>query len=156
MKKILVYLLFAISFFSLSACSSSPGEKIDNVVWTDSQGRTMSVNELRGQWIVLNYWAAWCRPCLVEMPDLETLHNKYHNVVVVGINYDDWDDAQLNQFAEEWNITYSLIRPDISAQLGIDRLPGLPTTYFIDPEGYLRGPLVGEKSLKQFESFMGL
>ena len=49
---------------------------------------TASLEELRGQWVVINYWAQWCKPCIEEIPELNALDQKYEQVTVLGVNYD--------------------------------------------------------------------
>lgn len=102
----------------------------------DGQPRTLS--EFRGKWVVINYWATWCPPCLEEIPDLVDFHERHHDrdAVVIGINYEDIPAPQLRAFSEEYFINYPILQAE-DMRPAHERLSvgGLPTTYIISPEG---------------------
>jgi len=115
-----------------------------------NQGTPVRFAELRGQVILLNFWATWCRPCIEEMPLLEELHTQYRDAdfTVLGVNIEDTTDSdklrQVNSFVNSKNITFPILYDHqkavfnaIQEQIIIKQM-GLPTTLFIDSNGDVR------------------
>lgn len=121
-------------------------------------GELVSLVDYRGQWLVLNYWATWCRPCIKEFPELDALHDNHADVTVLGLNFENAEDERLRRFLEQNPVSYPILRVDVyepPAQLGAP--PGLPTTFLVDPDGLLRHTITGlvsEASL--LEALQGL
>lgn len=117
----------------------------------DMQGELHSLDQYRGKWVVVNYWATWCPPCLEEIPDLVDFHerNKDRDAVVVGVNYEDISAEQLTAFVERHMVSYPVLRAEPFADSPLGSIPGLPTTFVIDPEGHAVarqvGPITGEQ-----------
>ena len=117
----------------------------------DLAGKTHSLADYRGKWVIVNYWATWCPPCQEEIPDLVDFHErrKDKDAVVLGINYEDIGAEQLQAFADSFMISYPVLRskPEITTPLGT--IPGLPTTFIIAPDGTAVarqvGPITGDQ-----------
>lgn len=119
------------------------------------EGKQHSLSEYRGKWVIVNYWATWCPPCLEEMPELMSFHDKHkdRDAIVLGINYEDIEKAELKEFLEDYFITYPILRADpTSAHTPFGLLRGLPTTYIISPDGELVTTRVGSVSGEYLES----
>jgi thiol-disulfide isomerase/thioredoxin len=117
---------------------------------------TASLEELRGQWVVINYWAQWCKPCIEEIPELNTLDQKYEQVTVLGVNYDGAIGEALAQQQTRLGLAFASLEADPSAQLGIPRPIVLPTTLILDPDGQLAASLVGPQTIESLERAMNL
>ena len=103
---------------------------------TDSKGKIHSLEEHRGKWVLVNFWATWCPPCREEIPDLIALHeNKKNNLVVIGVAMDYRNAKEVFQFAEQAKITYPLVLGNYKIAEQVGAVPGLPTTYLYDPKG---------------------
>ena len=123
----------------------------------DLQGKQRSLAEFRGKWVVVNYWATWCPPCLEEIPDLQAFHDRHadKDAVVVGVNFEDIPPEQLKAFAEENFISYPVLRNgDMSPAHERLAVGGLPTTYIISPEGVPVAHQVGTITGADIERFM--
>ncbi|MCO6411347.1 MAG: TlpA family protein disulfide reductase [Thiogranum sp.] len=109
----------------------------------DLDGRPQSLEQYRGKWVIVNYWATWCGACRKEFPDLVSLHEQHRDsdIVVVGINFETIDRKQLQAFVAAQNISYPVLRSDPVRVTPIGPVPALPTTYIIDPDGK---PVAGE------------
>lgn len=123
----------------------------------DVQGKDRTLSEFRGKWVVLNYWATWCPPCLEEIPDLVAFHERHRDrdAVVVGVNFEDIPAGQLKAFVEEYFISYPILRGDgmraPSPELAVG---GLPTTYIISPEGEPVARQIGSITGEAIEKFL--
>ena len=102
----------------------------------DSKGKHHKLSEYKGKWVLVNFWATWCPPCLEEIPDLVALHdNKKNKLVVLGIAMDYRDPKEVLKFAEQQMISYPVILGDQDVANQVGRLTGLPTTYLYNPQG---------------------
>lgn len=111
---------------------------------TSFEGQKITLSELRGQVVIINFWASWCPPCREEASYLETTWRKYKDkgVVFIGVDYVDTEEKAL-AYIREFNITY-FNGPDIGTRLAqAYRLDGVPETYFIAKNGELRGVKIG-------------
>jgi thiol-disulfide isomerase/thioredoxin len=122
---------------------------------TDTNGKTHSLSGYKGKWVLVNYWATWCPPCLEEIPDLIALHeNKKNNLVVIGVAMDYRNAKQVTDFAEGLLVEYPIVlgTPEIVSQIGPVR--GLPTTYLFNPEGKMVAQQVGLITRASVESYI--
>ncbi|MDA1241296.1 MAG: redoxin domain-containing protein [Chloroflexi bacterium] len=104
------------------------------------------LSDLRGQPVLLNFWATWCGPCRTEMPDLQVAHDT-EGVVVFAVNSQE-PDAAVTRFVEEFGLSFPTAIDRDGAVREHYGVIGLPATFFIDPEGILRarnfGPVYGD------------
>jgi cytochrome c biogenesis protein CcmG/thiol:disulfide interchange protein DsbE len=103
---------------------------------TTFEGDTISLADLRGKPVVINFWASWCPPCRIEAPLIERTWRAYKDrgLVFLGINIQDRQEDALN-YMREFDITYPN-GPDPTGEIAIDYgVSGLPVTFFIDTKG---------------------
>jgi len=107
-------------------------------------GRTVTISELRGQVVVINFWASWCDPCREEAAYLEQTWRKYKDqgVVFLGVDYVDTEKAAL-AYIKEFDITY-VNGPDLKTRISDSyHIQGVPETYYVAKNGELRGVHIG-------------
>lgn len=111
---------------------------------TTFDGQAIRLSDLRGQVVVINFWASWCIPCREEAPILEATWRAYRErgVVFIGV---DWVDTEKEALAyiDEFDITYPN-GPDLGTRIAqAYRIQGVPETFFVDHTGMLRGVHIG-------------
>ena len=123
----------------------------ENFTVTDAQGKPHSLAGYRGQWLIVNFWATWCPPCLEEIPDLVAIKESRKDVQVIGIAMEFQDDKQVMQFADGMFVNYPIVLGDRKISASIGPVDGLPTTFIYDPQGRLAERHVGKITRKQIE-----
>jgi peroxiredoxin len=106
--------------------------------------RKVSLNQFRGQVLVLNFWATWCPPCVEELPSLMSMQERTRakGVVVLGISI-DVDDNAYHRFLQQRNVNFLTVRDPDQKVAGMYGTSGWPETYVIDRRGKLRRKFVG-------------
>lgn len=125
-------LVLAITLVLLGACSSDPS----------------GLAAYRGQWVLINYWAQWCKPCIKEIPELNELDHSRDDVTVLGVNYDGLTGAELESQLTALKVGFATLEQDPAASLGVTRPVVLPTTFLLNPDGELVATLVGPQTLE--------
>ena len=103
----------------------------------DLNGEIHRVSELQGKWLVMNFWATWCTPCIEEMPELEDFHRRHKDkdAVVWGITFEEIGEQKIRNFLFELDITYPILGYGQEPNTGFGKVSVLPTTFLIDPHG---------------------
>lgn len=109
----------------------------------DLEGKTISLSQFRGKTVLLNFWASWCGPCRAEMPHLQKFFEESgDDLTPIGVNLME-DRSQVERFAQKQGLTFP-IALDLEGKVGSSyKVRSIPTTFFIDPEGIIRGKKVG-------------
>jgi thiol-disulfide isomerase/thioredoxin len=107
----------------------------------------------RGKWVVVNFWATWCGPCLKEMPELSALDAMREHVEVIGLAYDDIEPAALKAFLQTHPVVYPIALVDTYKPPADFATPrGLPTSYLIAPDGRIAKQFLGPVTAKDIEA----
>ena len=122
----------------------------------DVHGQMQSLDQYQGKWVIVNYWATWCGTCLKELPDLVSLHegNKDRDIVVVGVNFESIDNDRLKAFVTEQAIPYPVLRSEPVPVTAVGKVPALPTTYIINPDGKVVAGQVGLVTRQNLEDYI--
>ncbi|MCC5885833.1 MAG: TlpA family protein disulfide reductase [Gammaproteobacteria bacterium] len=158
----LVIILGLLGLLSACADNSQPardsmnaavGAAADSIPLLD--GTTLSLSELEGRWVFVNYWAEWCAPCREEIPELNALQAEAGDrVLVLGINFDQLPVEVMGPQAEKLGIRFAVAAEDPRDLLGITLPEVLPSTYVFDPQGNQAGVLLGPQDLDQLRAAM--
>lgn len=139
----------ALTIESRPANTGLTGWQAPDFALATADGGTLQLSDLRGQVVLLNFWATWCPPCKAEMPDLNALHLEHgaaRRFAVVGVNVQE-SAEQVRAFAEPRELAFPLAldtRGDVST--GLYAVRGLPVTYIIDRDGRVADTWQGQIS----------
>ncbi|MCU7554061.1 TlpA family protein disulfide reductase [Alteromonas sp. ASW11-19] len=104
-------------------------------------------SDYEGQWVVVNYFAEWCAPCLREIPELvEFSRTAPANTELFAVSYDPLTKDKLYALKDQYQIDLPLVVPDAELVLPMQKPPYLPATFIIGPDGQVRKTLMGEVS----------
>ncbi len=146
--------LLGLLAWGLKKAQAGPVEKgmAPDFTITSFNGRTVALGDLRGQVVIINFWASWCPPCREEAAYLEETWRKYQDqgVVFIGVDYVDTEKEAL-AYIEEFDITY-LNGPDVATRISqAYNIQGVPETFFVAKNGELRGVHIGPMQSPQLD-----
>jgi thiol-disulfide isomerase/thioredoxin len=123
---------------------------------TDSQGKPQKLSQWQGKFLLVNFWATWCAPCVEEMPELSELQKDLikSNIQLIGLGIDS--PSNISEFAQKYQISYPLfaagvVGTDLSRQMG-NQAGGLPFTVLISPDGNVLKSYLGRLNIQQLRS----
>lgn len=120
----------------------------------DSTGKIHKLDDYKGRWVLVNFWATWCPPCLEEIPDLIALHNERKDIMVIGVAMDFSDPNEVMKFVKKMAISYPTILGNRKIAAQLDEVSMLPSTYFYDPEGKPAARKLGLITRESIEKFI--
>ena len=115
----------------------------------DMDGRLYKVSDYRGKWLVINFWATWCPPCLHEMPELERFYQQNRERAQVwGVSFENGDKSTILEYVERLGVTFPILGYGQDPLTGYGEVNVLPTTFIIDPQGLFwhrfEGPITAD------------
>ena len=141
----LLFVLFCVAGVT-QAVAAEPVMAPDFALKSDS-GRNLRLREMRGQVVMINFWATWCGPCREEMPKLQQLYDKYRNTgfILLGINIDD-NSANAVRMARKLGVTFPVLFDQGKVVSKLYQVDAMPSTVLIDRDGKTRYRHRGYKS----------
>jgi thiol-disulfide isomerase/thioredoxin len=159
-----ITLIFALLF--LVGCASAPAEPTPtpeagpaedsfpapDFTLTALDGTSYTLSELRGKWVLINWWATWCGPCVTEMPYLQRIADeRAEQMVVLGVNLSE-SREQVEAFANENGISFPLLLSPSDTTVIDYNVIGLPQTLLVNPDGDIVARQFGALIPQTFES----
>lgn len=122
----------------------------------DSTGHIHRLADYRGKWVLVNFWATWCAPCLEEIPELADLYNAHKNkdLMVIGVAMEYPSPQIVLDFLKENPIPYPVVMGDYKMAKQIGAVAALPTSFLFDPKGKLASYQPGPVTRKSVEEYM--
>jgi thiol-disulfide isomerase/thioredoxin len=149
----------AISTLPISSGPVNIGDMAIDFTLTNLDGTAVTLGDHLGQPTVINFWASWCGPCRIEMPELQTLHDRYaaDGLVILAVNQAETADVAAGFFFDEMGLTFANPLLDSEAAAA-DKygVRNLPTTFFIDTNGQVTAVHRGPALLSQFEDYLAV
>jgi thiol-disulfide isomerase/thioredoxin len=101
----------------------------------DTAGKPQRLADFKGRWVVVNFWATWCVPCIQEIPEISAFRKAHGDVVVIGVAVDAEDAPKVQAFAKKVGHDYPLVLSNASVEKQLGEPKALPTTRVYDPNG---------------------
>ena len=126
-------------FAPINAADISPGQPAPEFTLKSLKNGNLSLKELRGQVVMINFWATWCGPCRQEIPVLNTLYEKYRDTgfVLLGVNVDS-ESVNAIQMVSRLKATYPILFDSDKRASVLYHVSAMPTTVLIDRDGKVR------------------
>ena len=143
MKKWLLVILLSLPVPAMAA---------DGWSLMDTEGKVIRLSDFKGKWVLVNFWATWCPPCLAELPDLAKM--KDEKIAVVGIAVSYRNPEEVLDFVRKKGIPYPIVlgNEDIASKFG--GIDSLPTSFLYSPEGRLVGQHEGPLTQNEIRDFI--
>ena len=133
------------------------GQKAPDFTLNILDGGQISLSALEGKAVLINFWASWCIPCREETPDLVRAYHAHHTegLVILGVNLTSEDTMpEIKAFVEEFQMPYPVLLDQDGKVAALYRLPGIPTSVFINRQGVITRLQVGKMAAEQIEAFL--
>lgn len=101
------------------------------------EGGNARLSDYRGKWVLLNFWATWCSPCVAEMPSMEEFSKKFKtkNMVVLAVSVDRGGPDKVKRFVKQYGLTFEIFHDPDSEASNRYGVSSLPSTFVINPKG---------------------
>lgn len=128
-------------FFCAMACGAT---------FKTLDGETFSTGDLSHRWLIINYWAGWCDPCLQEISVLNRFYQSHsaEKVLLLSVNYDHLPTPALQRLVKKLHIHYPVLTRDPARELKLGFISAIPVTFIFNPQGKLVDTSYGGVSLK--------
>lgn len=120
----------------------------------DLSGQQVRLSDFQGKTVLINFWATWCGPCRLEMPAIQARFEGHAgDLAVLAVNFDE-PAAVVRQYAEELQLTFTILLDPGGEIQRLYRVRGYPTTYFIDQDGKVRIQHIGLMTETQMDAYL--
>lgn len=149
--KLVFKLFFTVIVYWLWIAYASAGTMLH-----DMTGQKISFFDLQGKWVLINYWASWCQPCIDEIPELNNFYekNKENNVALFAVNYDALPLRMQQQLIKQFDIHYPSLKRDPANALQLGDIRGVPVTFVFNPQGQLSNTLYGGQTVESLKEVL--
>lgn len=147
LKTLLTTALLSVSFTVSANGLMTPVEakEAKNFTLMTPTGEKLSLNDFSGKYVLVNFWAYWCSPCLKEFPDMQELYEKADKskLEIIGVHAGPYN-SEAADFVKHFGITFPIVSDPDTSLKGWD-IPALPMTYLISPDGKLAYKAIGPR-----------
>ena len=124
---------------------------------TTLDGASFDLSKQNGKWVIVNFWATWCSPCLKELPDISAFVAAHKDkVAAIGLDFEEADKADIEKFLKTHPLSYPVAQVDTdNPPQDFDTPKGLPNTYVIAPDGHVAKAFLGPVTAKDLGDAIG-
>ena len=149
-----IILTGCLSSYVISHASAGDNELVDFQL-LDLSGQKHALSDYRGRWVIINFWATWCGPCIKEIPELVRFQREYRTKAqVLGINFEQSKTQDIERYSNQLEINYPILRISDEPLVPFEPLKGLPTTFLVSPQGKIIYRHLGPLSYEQFRRWI--
>jgi thiol-disulfide isomerase/thioredoxin len=150
MNRVVSILLLALVAGTATAATAAK----PTLVVTTLDGGSFDLSKQSGKWVIVNYWATWCSPCLKELPDISAYVTAHKDTVAaIGLDFEDSDKADVEKFLKTHPLSYPVAQVDVdNPPKDFDTPKGLPNTYIIAPDGHVAKAFTGPITAKNLDA----
>ena len=132
------------------------GDAASDFHWYDSNGKKISLSDLKGKTVLINFWATWCGPCKKELPDIENLSKTFASkgLVVIGVSVDKGSDllSDVSNFVSQNGLTYQIVIDNDNVADAYGNINAIPTSFLVNKDGKIVDKWIGTRDKAFFES----
>jgi peroxiredoxin len=132
------------------------GDKARDFVLNDVAGNPIQLSDFRGQPVILNFWATWCGPCRIEMPDLQAVYDQHQGdgLIILAIDREETAETVRAFFYDELDLTFTPLLDEEGEVARLYNVLNYPTSYFIAPDGSITAVHLGLMTESQIEGYL--
>ncbi len=146
----------AVVFIAATTSIANAAGQVADFSFKDIDGKTHQFSDYRGKWVIVNYWATYCGPCLSELPALNSISKKFKDkVVVLGMEAGETSNDELKQFVDTKKLNYVVAPTQDSTMFAMGLLYGVPTTFIVNPKGQIVDTHMGAVTVAQLQNYIG-
>lgn len=148
--------LLLAALVALAAPAGLAAAPVPALALTTLDGDAWSLAAQRGRWVVVNFWATWCSPCIREMPEIDAFAAGREDVEVIGLAWQSASPEEIRAFLDAHPVSYPVALLDpFAPPADLDAPRGLPTTWVIDPQGVRVKTFLGPIEVADLERIVG-
>ena len=122
-------------------------------------GKAIKLSSLRGKKVIVNFWATWCPPCRLEMPEMEKFYTKTKNegieILAVNLTKAEKSRADVPSFMETYGITFPVLLDENGEAARLYDVSSIPASFIIDTQGVIREKIVGPMTYDSMQEMLG-
>src|SRR6266849_3650016 len=148
---------FALALLAAAACGTQPvarlGSPAPDFKLQDVDGESISLADLKGKPVLINFWATWCQPCREEMPAMQELYDQYRDrgLVILAIDMEE-DSRQVRRWVDQGGYSFTFLLDSEGEQVKRYNVTAAPTSYFVGPDGVIRDLKLGALSRAEMQT----
>jgi thiol-disulfide isomerase/thioredoxin len=155
MKLIKRAFALVVLFLASATAVASETQKVENFSFKDIDGKVHQFSEYQGKWVIVNYWATFCGPCVAEIPALNSVAKRFKDkAVVLGMEAGETPTDELKQFMDQKKMAYPVIPTQDSTMFSLGLVYGVPTTFIVNPEGEIVDTHMGAITSAMLQNYL--